>query len=98
MTTETITITVRLDHLHQVWPQYGESGDETIGQKPFLDPRGRPLPPPGGHHDDEGDGGGDDHDDGVGDDHDDVGDGSGDDHDDGAGLLCSLAFGRGRRS
>ena len=88
MTTETITITVRLDHLHhhQVWPQYGESGDETIGQKPFLDPRGRPLPPPGGDHDDEGDGSGDDHDDG------------GDDHDDGAGLLCSLAFGRGRRS
>ena len=89
MTTETITITVRLDHLHQVWPQYGESGDETIGQKPFLDPRGRPLPPPGGDHDD--DGGGDDHADG--------GDDGGDDHDDdGAGLLCSLAFGRGRRS
>ena len=88
MATETITITVRLDHLHQVWPQYGESGDETIGQKPFLDPRGRPLPPPGGDHDD--DGGGDDHADG--------GDDGGDDHDDGAGLLCSLAFGRGRRS
>ena len=87
MTTETITITVRLDHLHQVWPQYGESRDETIGQKPFLDPRGRPLPPPGGDHDDEGDGGGDDHD-----------GGGGDDHDYGAGLLCSLAFGRGRRS